>query len=857
MKHVTSYIFLIIAFLLLGVNGAAAQEKDCPFEVTVVGDNTDISYDNKVLSIRSSDNVTITGDGSPTNWGIEIESQGGLYVRIKDLNIEREGVPLKIKRRVNFSIIIEGTNRFVSKGSSGTAGIEVESSISLRGGGSLTAIGANGDGKTPGGAGIGGDGGSLIIEGGIIHAEGGAGAPGIGSDGASLIIQGGIIHAKGGAGAPGIGVSDPKKDMTIQIFGGTVTAIGKNPAPGIDGGASSNYPSIAGNAFVIAIDEVYENGGGGTTQIKSHTKGLFIRGKQDSFGSIKWASSALVGDVTLESNAEIPDWAEVTIAKNQTFTIPDGITLVNNGTLTNNGAFTNNGTLGGTGTVESNTSLNIGGNEGFDVSNFGGGVTFSYDGTEKLLTISGTIGDVLIKGRNKDNAVGCGIVIAQHASFNLTIEDLNIVTDEALVFRGISDGQLANYNLTLQGTNRLTSTSGAGINLNGNNITFAGSGSLTVTGGNGCAGIQGLESLSIYKNAFVVVIGGKDAASGISGSLQHDSGFLIYGSQDDTGNFSQEYSKLEGSDFTLGGDAEIPKGEEVIIADNQTFTIDAGVTLTNSGTIDNEGTINNAGTIRNKGTLKGNSVRGNGKMYYVITFDANYSASPVPVEKDFLQGEMLPTNIFTRSGYTFQGWYDAPSGGTNVETVTEPQTLYARWKAVPVPEPDPEPAPTIYYTVSLPFVEGAATDPVAGDYDVESWSTFRFYLTLDTAYSQSQPVVTTSRGETLQPRTSDGAYLLKYVRTDVEIYIDGIEKNNPVANEPIRAATPEPEIWSEDACLCIRLPEGLPTSPVRIFTAEGRLLDSFRSTPGLMRRQLPTGIYIVRVGDMARKIIIR
>ena len=173
------------------------------------------------------------------------------------------------------------------------------------------------------------------------------------------------------------------------------------------------------------------------------------------------------------------------------------------------------------------------------------------------------------------------------------------------------------------------------------------------------------------------------------------------------------------------------------------------------------------------------------------------------------------------------------------------------------PTPPPPPAP-IYYSVFLPSVEGAVTDPVAGTYDVESWSTFRFYLTLDTAYSQSQPIVTTSRGETLQPRTSDGAYLLKYVRTDVEVYIDGILLNPPpVANEPIRAAAPESEIWSEDACLCIRLPEGLPTSPVRIFTPEGRLLDSFRSTPGLNRRQLPTGIYIVQVGKTARKVAVK
>lgn len=170
----------------------------------------------------------------------------------------------------------------------------------------------------------------------------------------------------------------------------------------------------------------------------------------------------------------------------------------------------------------------------------------------------------------------------------------------------------------------------------------------------------------------------------------------------------------------------------------------------------------------------------------------------------------------------------------------------------------PPPPPTVYYTVSLPSVEGAVTDPLAGSYEVESWSTFCFYLMPEPDYSESEPVVTTSRGETIMPRTSDGAYLVKYVRTDVEIFIDGIVKNlPPVANDPIRAVAPEPEIWNEDACLCIRLPEGMPTSPVRIFTPEGRLLDSFRSVPGLNRRQLPTGIYIVQVGDTVRKVLIK
>ncbi|WP_279157792.1 GLUG motif-containing protein [Parabacteroides goldsteinii] len=247
------------------------------------------------------------------------------------------------------------------------------------------------------------------------------------------------------------------------------------------------------------------------------------------------------------------------------------------------------------------------------------------------------------------------------------------------------------------------------------------------------------------------------------------------------------------------------------------------------------------------GTLKvtdkdGNELSDGSKIVSGTLLTLSYTESPNYRFSEYLSGSSAD-NLRTLSGNTIQ--------------ISDADLYLSARFNYEDPTPPPPPAP-IYYSVFLPSVEGAVTDPVAGTYDVESWSTFRFYLTIDTAYSQSQPVVTTSRGETLQPRTSDGAYLLKYVRTDVEVYIDGILLNPPpVANEPIRAAAPEPEIWSEDACLCIRLPEGLPTSPVRIFTAEGRLLDSFRSTPGLNRRQLPTGIYIVQVGVTVRKVAVK
>ncbi|RGP16509.1 GLUG motif-containing protein [Parabacteroides gordonii] len=313
-----------------------------------------------------------------------------------------------------------------------------------------------------------------------------------------------------------------------------------------------------------------------------------------------------------------------------------------------------------------------------------------------------------------------------------------------------------------------------------------------------------------------------------------------------------------------------------------------------SGTLSNNLALNEQ--VNGK---EGQSNRIAGGVYSYVTLSDNY-ASTIRVNKkvvsngndkdvngadswlDTFKGNLIPDPTAADNGWS-KAWSWSGGGSSNLPQLkivkgnadgflsytdwlspscqpTLPASDYLENKPVPPvePDPEPEPAPTVYYTVTLPSVTGAVTDPVAGDYEVESWSTFRFYLTLDTAYNQSQPVVTTSRGETLQPRSSDGAYLVKYVRTDVEIFIDGIEKNPPpVANETIRAESPEPEIWSENACLCIRLPEGLPSSPVRIFTPEGRLLDSFRSVPGLNRRQLPTNIYIVQVGATVRKVAVR
>lgn len=171
----------------------------------------------------------------------------------------------------------------------------------------------------------------------------------------------------------------------------------------------------------------------------------------------------------------------------------------------------------------------------------------------------------------------------------------------------------------------------------------------------------------------------------------------------------------------------------------------------------------------------------------------------------------------------------------------------------PTPKPDPDPTPTVYHIVTLPQIEGATTDPVAGEYEVEAWSSFRFYLTLDEAYSQSSPIVTTDRSETITPRSSDGAYIIKYVRQPIAISIDGIIKNpDPVANEKIDANSPK--VWTKDSYLHLQTPQ---PETVFIYTFNGTLLKKLTNLSGNKTLWLPQGNYIVLIGKERFKVQVK
>lgn len=219
------------------------------------------------------------------------------------------------------------------------------------------------------------------------------------------------------------------------------------------------------------------------------------------------------------------------------------------------------------------------------------------------------------------------------------------------------------------------------------------------------------------------------------------------------------------------------------------------------------------------------------------------------------QDKVADKTVLTVSGvpasaYTLESITVTPKGGqattlNNNSTYTMPESevsFAATFKQQTPPE-------ATYHSVTLPAVEGATTNPVAGIHQVESWSNFRFTLTLDEEYSQSTPIVTTSRGETILPSVSDGAYEVTYVREPVIISISGIVKNNPVGNVSVDAD--DTKVWNIGSTLYIQT---LSKESVRIISFSGALLRQFIIPGGDYQTQMPEGLYIVQVGKNCFKV---
>ena len=122
-----------------------------------------------------------------------------------------------------------------------------------------------------------------------------------------------------------------------------------------------------------------------------------------------------------------------------------------------------------------------------------------------------------------------------------------------------------------------------------------------------------------------------------------------------------------------------------------------------------------------------------------------------------------------------------PAGDGNTEATTATTLLSTQPAKVEVWS-DSDPEPVTSYTVTLPALEGFSISPAPGQHSVEEGYDFSFTLTPAEGNDTPAPTVTTSRGETLTPRPSDGLYVITGIYEDITVRFTSLPTANDAAN---------------------------------------------------------------------------
>lgn len=253
---------------------------------------------------------------------------------------------------------------------------------------------------------------------------------------------------------------------------------------------------------------------------------------------------------------------------------------------------------------------------------------------------------------------------------------------------------------------------------------------------------------------------------------------------------------------------------------------------------------------------------------YAIGIDPAIANGTVTADKtQAAESETVTLTVTPAQGYEQETLSYTTDGGTT-ETITGTTfvmpaadvTVTATFKASSVPPVNPpvipddpdDPAP-VRYTVTLPAVEGATTDPAAGSYEVESWGNFSFLLTLGEGYRKDSHPVVTARGETLTPNASTGKYIIPNVQSDITVGISGIVKDVATGNESL---TDGFHITTSGGLLLVTVPRA---TRLYLTDTSGRLILSRLLPAGDTRiDDLAAGVYLLTLeGEKTKKIIIR
>ncbi|MCD8137150.1 MAG: hypothetical protein LUH01_14860 [Parabacteroides gordonii] len=121
---------------------------------------------------------------------------------------------------------------------------------------------------------------------------------------------------------------------------------------------------------------------------------------------------------------------------------------------------------------------------------------------------------------------------------------------------------------------------------------------------------------------------------------------------------------------------------------------------------------------------------------------------------------------------------------------------------------------------------------------------------MDKDYDQSKPIVTVD-GKAITA-DADGSYTIKNIQTDIKIVVSGIVKNTATGIED--TVEDAARAWTVGSTLYIHVPE---TSDVYVVSGTGALQQQLRGVSGDYNMQLRAGFYIVHIGEVSQKVIIR
>ncbi|RHJ92436.1 hypothetical protein [Parabacteroides bouchesdurhonensis] len=629
------------------------------------------------------------------------------------------------------------------------------------------------------------------------------------------------------------------ENAKVTINGGTVIVAGNACGIGSGGNTNNSSTTIINGGFVIVT------GGNGThiAGLQSNPTGIIYQnGTGGMYGN----------DVTLKSDATLPSGFTLTVNDGQTLTIADGVTFTNNGTISIEG-----GTISGT--VAGNTPrtklmdgmLNIADAGSYTGSPLTPAVTVSSytQGTDYTLeytdnTHAGTA-KVTVSATPTGRLYGNNIT----KEFTIKPVELTITPVSGQAVYNDETDYVPTYTCSQNPVSGETPDFDGKLDWDTNSGVFN-MGSLKLK--NNGSFLASNYTLKLDASSPTIECIDKKASEQ-AGTIQETPSSVA----GDKNWYSSDITLEAPKGFTIEGVGKVTKsaGSSTAITISEEGEYTYQYKLTRLGTVTNH-TID---VCMDKSVPVVSEASVSGKMAAFMLEDGFSGIASYIVKEGSVELENITGLTADNAKISYE--YTGAAGSHTLDfMVTDAAGNTVTTSRVFRIGNEPVSPPVFnWYDICLPEVEGVSyvrSGKVLRDsmYSVLEGSSFSFDIVLHEAYNQSHPVVTTSDGRELEPRVSDGRYVLRDVRGNVRIIVSGVHRNDlPTGIEDVPGGM---RIETEPGAFSIDLPVA---SRLYVVGVSGGVVYKGVLPAGRSRIDgLPAGIYIVHTeAGKPRKVVIR